>query len=107
MKLGRFLSSDQSIQSRKQQLCDMIFIFTKVKTQFQYLLRKEGQASFCQGVQVIWNIQQMIMTEERASEREDISIETARTEVNRDKKKKKEYSTVGQLQKVYDIVWCE
>ena len=53
MKLGRFLSSDQSIQSREQQLCDMIFIFTKVKTQFQYLLRKEGQASFCQGVQVI------------------------------------------------------
>ena len=29
------------------------------------------------------------MTEERASEREDISIETARTEVNRDKKKKR------------------
>lgn len=43
------------------------------------------------------------MTEERTSEREDISIETARTEVNRDENKT-EYSTVGQLQKVYDIV---
>lgn len=84
MKLGRFLSSDQSVQSRKWQFCDMIFIFTKVKTQFQHLLRKEGQASFCLGVQVISNIQQMVMTEERTSEREAISMESTRTEANRD-----------------------
>ena len=31
----------------------------------------------------------MVMTEERTSEREDISIETARIEVNREDKKKK------------------
>lgn len=48
MKLGTFLSSDQSVQGGKQQLYDMIFIFTKVKTQLQYLQRKdEGQTYFC------------------------------------------------------------
>lgn len=37
----------------------------------------------------------MVMTEERTSEREDISIETARIEVNREDKKKKKKRTLN------------